>query len=134
MTTQNEGGKTRGRGRQQASTPEPATDPFADPAAEATLAAILVELRALRMEVDTLRAAALPEDPPEEGDQHASVREKLRDAAEAFSERSHRKVESVEADLRENMLRAADFVARQPGTAMGMAAGLGFLIGLMTRR
>ncbi len=51
----------------------------------------------------------------------------VRVAGEAQVERARAQAEHLHA-------QANDFVVRQPATALGIAAGVGFLVGLMTAR
>ncbi|MCC5974106.1 MAG: DUF883 family protein [Rubellimicrobium sp.] len=108
-------------------------DPASQP--EAALAEVLAELRAMRLELDALRDSMPSKG---EADDPRSARDRVRqaagDLADDLAEKGQRKLDAAEAELRDRIERTALFITRQPGTAMGVAAGLGFVLGLIMRR
>lgn len=48
--------------------------------------------------------------------------------------RGKKEAARVEAGIEETLAMTEDFVARQPATALGIAAGIGFILGLWSAR
>lgn len=107
------------------------------PQADAALAEVLSELKAMRLELDALRES-LPPRAEAADEEPRSTRERVRQAAEDIADdlarKGQRKLDAAEAELRDRIERTALFITRQPGTAMGIAAGFGFFLGLIMRR
>lgn len=59
---------------------------------------------------------------------------KASNAADTVRERSKTEAERLALQAQELQEQANDFVARQPGTALGIAAGVGFLVGMWSSR
>lgn len=60
----------------------------------------------------------------------SATREKLSDARHHMSDVA----ETARLHAMEMQGQANDFISKQPATALGVAAGLGFLVGMMTSR
>ncbi|MBI6629415.1 DUF883 family protein [Pontibaca salina] len=97
-------------------------DPSAEDLAE--------QLEALRADVSKLAATMT--------DMGRASGARLGEAARAHAERAgnvaQSGVDAARAQAHEWEQQANDFVTRQPATALGIAAGVGFLVGLITAR
>ena len=60
----------------------------------------------------------------------SATKAKLSDARDSVAE----KADAARAQAVELQGQANDFIKQQPATALGIAAGLGFLVGMMTTR
>lgn len=104
------------------------------PDTDAALTEVAAQLAALRADLDGLRAAVADYGQAQVDD----LREKVQDTTADLRARGEAKLragaEAAQEQAQDAFNRTADFVARQPGTAIGLAAGLGFLLGLMMQR
>ncbi|MBD3665114.1 DUF883 family protein [Sulfitobacter aestuariivivens] len=72
----------------------------------------------------------------------ATLTSTIGDLGKAKAEEAATKAQNVAADIKESSYEAGlkaqdtaiEYIQKQPTTALGMAAGLGFLVGMMTAR
>lgn len=99
-------------------------------AKETTVADLSDQIETLRKDLSDLTGTI--------SDFGKSKRANLTDAAahkiEAAREKSIHAAEAVTARAKDVHEHANDFVKAQPATALGIAAGLGFLVGMMNAR
>lgn len=102
--------------------------------AEASLNDIVAQIAALRSDIDGLTASVATYGKAQGralGAKAQETAEDLRDRARANADELARRAADAGSDVYQ---RANDFVTRQPGTAIGLAAGIGFVVGLLTQR
>lgn len=97
-----------------------------DPSAED----IAEQLEALRADVSTL-AATVTDMGRASG---ARIGEAARARVERAGDMAQSGVDAARAQAHEWEHQANDFVTRQPAAALGIAAGVGFLVGMITAR
>lgn len=66
--------------------------------------------------------------------QSERAKEKVQEKVEAARDAGAAQIEDAKVQAQKIGAEANDFVARQPATALGIAAGIGFLIGMLGAR
>lgn len=112
----------------------PATKNAEPPDTDVALAEIATQLAALRADLDGLRAAVAAFGQAQVDELRETAQETASDLRARGEAKLRAGAEVAQEQAQDAFNRTADFVARQPGTAIGLAAGLGFLLGLLTQR
>ena len=97
---------------------------------ETTVADLTAEIQTLRNDLSSLTGTIA--DLAKTKGNHVS--QAAAEQADLAQQKAHEATEFVSARAKAAQHQAEDFVKQQPATALGIAAGIGFLVGMMSTR